>query len=108
MLAQSEAVDLKQPDGRPLPQLRLVLITPARNEAAFLEQTIESLLAQSILPLKWVIVSDGSTDGTNHILEKYDDQYSWIEPVIRPPRTERHFAGKVQAFKAGYERIRES
>ncbi len=48
-----------------------VLITPARNEAAYIEKTIHSVINQTILPLKWVIVSDGSTDGTDEIVKKY-------------------------------------
>lgn len=85
--------------------LSYVLITPARNEEAFLEQTIKSVAGQSVLPVKWVIVSDGSTDGTNNILAMYARKYDWIENVTRPPRAERHFAGKVAAFKAGYEKV---
>lgn len=87
--------------------LRLVLITPARNEAAFIERTIMSVARQSILPLKWAIVSDGSSDGTNEILAQYSELYPWLECVFLPDRAERHFAGKVQAFKAGYERLRD-
>ena len=51
--------------------LSYVLITPARNEAAFIEQTIESVVAQTARPAKWVIVSDGSTDGTDEIVGRY-------------------------------------
>lgn len=86
--------------------LTYVLITPARNEAAFIEQTIKSLVGQTILPLKWVIVSDGSTDGTDDIVEKYAAEHKWIELVRMPARRERHFAGKVLAFNAGYERVK--
>ena len=50
-----------------------VLITPARNEAAFIELTIQSVVGQTVLPLKWVIVSDGSTDGTDDIVKRYVD-----------------------------------
>jgi len=82
-----------------------VLITPARNEAKFIELTLRSVVAQTAPPLKWVIVSDGSTDGTDEIVGRYSSQYSWIELVRMPPRTERHFAGKVLAFNAGYERV---
>ena len=87
--------------------LSYVLITPARNEAEFIEQTIESVISQIILPLKWVIVSDGSTDGTDDIVKKYLPTYPWIELVRMPERKERHFAGKVMAFKAGYERVKD-
>lgn len=82
-----------------------VLITPARNEEAFIELTIQSMIRQTCPPLKWVIVSDGSTDGTDDIVRKYLPDYSWIELVRTPERKERHFAGKVVAFNAGYEKI---
>lgn len=82
-----------------------VLITPARNEARFIELTITSVVAQITPPLKWVIVSDGSTDGTDEIVSRYAAQHPWIELVRMPEREERHFAGKVHAFNAGYERM---
>jgi len=87
--------------------LRYVLITPSRNEARFIEETLKSVMAQTVLPLKWVIVNDGSTDATGKIVAKYAAQYSWIELVNRPVRKERHFAAKVQAFNAGLERVKE-
>ena len=83
------------------------LITPARNEAQFIELTIKSVVAQIILPAKWVIVSDGSTDGTDDIVSAYAKDHSWIELLRMPERTERHFAGKVHAFNAGYLRLRD-
>src|SRR5206468_717998 len=76
------------------------------NEANFIELTIKSVVAQSARPIKWVIVSDGSTDGTDDIVEKYAANHSWMELVRLPERRERHFAGKVQAFNAGYARVR--
>ncbi len=88
-------------------QLRYVLVTPARNEAAFIEETIRSVVLQSVLPLKWAIVSDGSTDGTDEIVKRYAAEHPWIELVRMPERKERHFAGKVHAFNAGYDRMRE-
>lgn len=84
---------------------KYVLITPARNEAEFIEMTIISVVAQTVLPLKWVIVSDGSTDGMDEIVRKYATDYPWIELVRMPERRERHFAGKVHAFNAGYARV---
>ena len=58
-----------------------VLITPARNEAAFIEKTIESVIHQTVLPAKWVIVDDGSTDNTAAIVSRYLERYPWIELV---------------------------
>ena len=78
-----------------------VVITPARNEARSIEMTIQSMVAQTVLPLKWVIVSDGSTDGTDEIVLRYRERHDWIDLIRMPERSERHFAGKVFAFNAG-------
>lgn len=86
--------------------LRYVLISPSRNEARFIEYTLKSVVAQTVRPLKWVIVNDGSTDTTAEIAAKYAAQYDWIELVNRPVRKERHFAAKVEAFNAGLERVK--
>ena len=83
-----------------------VLVTPARNEAAFIEQTIQSVIHQTIKPLRWVIVSDGSTDLTDEIVKEYVRQYPWIELVRMPDRQGRHFGGKAIAFNAGHDRLK--
>lgn len=82
-----------------------VLITPARNEAQYIELTIRSVVAQTIRPQRWVIVSDGSTDGTDEIVSKYAVEYPWIELVRMPERSERNFAGKAHAFNTGYAKV---
>jgi glycosyltransferase involved in cell wall biosynthesis len=84
---------------------RYVLVTPARNEAAYIEKTIESVVAQTILPLRWVIVSDGSTDGTDEVVRKFIARHDWIDLVSLPQRAGRNFAGKVAAFNAGQARL---
>lgn len=81
-----------------------IIITPARNEAEYIELTIKSVVAQTVLPQKWIIVNDGSTDRTEAIVRKYMNDHAWIELVCMPERKERHFAGKVYAFNAGYAR----
>jgi biofilm PGA synthesis N-glycosyltransferase PgaC len=88
-------------------RLQYVLITPSRNEARLIEKTLDSVVHQTILPLKWVVVNDGSTDETAEIVARYAERYSWIELVNRPVRKERHFAAKVHAFNAGFERLKE-
>src|SRR5260370_7322249 len=87
--------------------LNYVLITPARNEAQFIELTIQSVVKQTVPPIKWVIVSDGSTGGTEEIGRKYAKEQAWIELGRMPLRRERHFAGKVHAFNAGYARVQD-
>jgi glycosyltransferase involved in cell wall biosynthesis len=86
--------------------LRYVLISPARNEEAYLEETIKSVVSQTVLPLRWVIVSDGSTDQTDAIATRYAAQHSWITVVTRPKREVRDFAGKVAAFNAGLDTVK--
>jgi biofilm PGA synthesis N-glycosyltransferase PgaC len=87
--------------------LEYVLITPAHNESAFIEKTIRSVIAQSVLPKRWVIVSDGSTDGTDEIVQKYRQGREWLKLVHLPERQEHNFAAKVHAFNAGYARVKD-
>lgn len=87
--------------------MKYVLVTPARNEAAFIEKTIESVIQQTALPEKWVIVDDASTDETPEIVSRYLPRHPWMELVRRPKRPDRSFAGKAHAFNAGFERIKD-
>ncbi len=87
--------------------LRYVIITPAKNEAEYIEKTIQSVISQTILPLKWVIVNDGSTDNTEEIIKKYLGLYPWIELISLPASEERHFGRKARAFSLGYEHVRQ-
>jgi len=86
---------------------RYVLITPVRNEGEFIQKTIESMVHQTVLPIKWVIVDDGSTDQTPSIIRQYLAKHPWMEMIRMPERRERHFAGKVYAFNAGLERVKD-
>jgi poly-beta-1,6-N-acetyl-D-glucosamine synthase len=88
------------------PQSRYVLISPCRNEAAFMRQTLESVVGQSLRPIKWVIVDDGSTDDTPAILAEYASRYEWISIVKRADRGTRAVGpGVVDAFYSGYQTI---
>jgi glycosyltransferase involved in cell wall biosynthesis len=83
-----------------------VLITPARNEATYIEMAIQSVVAQTILPRKWVIVSDASTDGTDEIVREYLAKYDFIELVAVERAGKRNFGEQVNAFNRGLERIK--
>jgi glycosyltransferase involved in cell wall biosynthesis len=87
--------------------LKYVLITPARNEEAYIEKTIQSVISQTVLPRKWVIVSDGSTDSTDDIVKKYMAGNTWIELIRMPEHGDRQFAAKVHCFNAGYEKVKD-
>jgi hypothetical protein len=92
-----------QPENRGM--LRYALITPARNEEAFVGETIRSVLSQTVLPEKWVIVSDASSDRTDEIVREHQKANSWIELVRMPEIRDRSFAAKVQCFNAGLEKM---
>lgn len=83
-----------------------VIISPVRNEEEFLPRTLESLANQSITPAKWVIVDDGSTDGTRKIAEEAAQKYPWIKLVKRADRGFRQAGtGVIEAFYDGYAAI---
>src|ERR1700722_20563989 len=93
----------KTPDRNSLPY---VLITPARNEERHIEKVIQSMIAQTALPIKWVIVNDGSTDTTASIVERYLAEHDWIELVNLPAHRDRRFAPKVYALNPGFDRVK--
>jgi poly-beta-1,6-N-acetyl-D-glucosamine synthase len=59
---------------------RYVAITPARDEEQFLPQLIVSMVAQTVRPERWIIIDDGSADGTGEILDCAAKNHSWVEP----------------------------
>src|SRR5262245_60539838 len=60
-----------------------IMISAVRDEEQYIESTLRSMVAQSILPQEWVVVDDGSRDRTGAIVQRYADQYSWIRLVQR-------------------------
>jgi poly-beta-1,6-N-acetyl-D-glucosamine synthase len=85
---------------------RYLLISPCRDEAGYMRQTLDSVVNQSVLPAKWIIVDDGSTDRTPEILAQYREKHQWIEVVTRTNRGRRAVGpGVIDAFYAGYEVI---
>ena len=87
--------------------MEYVLVTPARNEVAYIEAALRSVVTQSRLPKRWVIVSDGSSDGTDEVVLRYMTGREWIELLHLPAGEERSFSSKAQVFNAGVERLRE-
>lgn len=77
------------------------IVTAAKNEAALLRRTIESVIAQNHLPSRWVIVDDGSTDPTGEIAESYASRFGWIRLVHRHSTLRRSFGAKATAFSLG-------
>ena len=84
---------------------RYVLITPAHNEEASIGKTIQSVISQTLLPRRWIIVSDGSTDRTDEIVAQHAQKYPWMKFLRMPAHENRNFAAKVQCFNAGYQKL---
>jgi glycosyltransferase involved in cell wall biosynthesis len=83
-----------------------VLISPCRNEAEYMRETLDSVIAQTIKPDKWVIVDDGSTDATPDILNEYESKYDWIQIVKKENRGKRSVGpGVVETFYVGLNTI---
>jgi glycosyltransferase involved in cell wall biosynthesis len=85
-----------------------VLITPVRNEEKYIENTIQAVAFQTILPAKWVIVSDGSTDRTDEIIKHHATGHQFIELLRLEDSERRDFSRKVYAVKAAYESLKHS
>jgi poly-beta-1,6-N-acetyl-D-glucosamine synthase len=83
-----------------------VVVTPCRDEEEHLEGTIVSMVAQTVRPTQWIIVNDGSTDGTGEILERYASLHPWIVVVERVDRGHRlNGSGVMHAVHDGLSRI---
>jgi poly-beta-1,6-N-acetyl-D-glucosamine synthase len=85
---------------------RYVLISPCRDEAAYMRRTLDSVIRQTLRPARWVIVDDGSTDATPAILDEYAARHDWIEVVRKPDRGARAVGpGVIEAFYFGLGRV---
>jgi len=87
-------------------QIKYVIITPARDEEEHLEQTILAVAGQTIRPAQWIIVNDGSRDGTGPLIDRYARLYPWITARHRANRGYREAGGGViRTFYDGYAAI---
>lgn len=83
-----------------------VVVSPCRNEAVYMRRTMDSVVAQTLTPALWVIVDDGSSDGSLEIIREYMDQHDWIQLVQVPDRGHRAVGpGVIKAFYAGLETV---
>ena len=86
---------------------KYVLVTAAYNEEAYIGRTIESIVGQTLLPRRWVIVSDGSTDRTDDIVQKHAAKYPFIRFVRIQEKHTRNFGAQVMAINRGFEQLRD-
>lgn len=87
--------------------LSYVLLTAAYNEEAYIKETIRSVAGQVLRPRMWVIVSDGSTDRTDKIVQQYAKKHKFIHFVRREKDGTQGFASKVFALRAAFQRLEE-
>jgi glycosyltransferase involved in cell wall biosynthesis len=107
VVQDSQGIDVMQPQNTSSPKSRrYALITPCRDEAAYLQTTINTVAAQSVRPAIWVIVDDGSKDDTPKIIERAAQQYPFIKIVRRHDRGQRAVGpGVIEAFYDGLNSI---
>ena len=86
--------------------IQYVVVTPVRDEEDYIEKTILSMLAQTILPAEWIIVDDGSTDNTSVIIDRYAKEHEWIKALHRRNRGYRKAGGGVvESFYHGHQAL---
>jgi len=87
---------------------KYIIVSPVKDERRFVESTIQSVLNQTVKPIQWIIVDDGSKDGTTDILDAYGAKYDWIS-VIRLNRAGERRPGSavIYAFNKGCESIKD-
>ena len=84
-----------------------ILITVVKNEQDYIEKTIQSVIHQTLIPLKWIIVDDFSTDNTAQIIKKYEKDYPFIKLIFKTGKPERNFGSKATAVMMGYDLIKD-
>ena len=85
---------------------RYVIVTPARNEEGFIANTIQAVISQTLKPLRWIIVNDGSTDRTQEIVELYLGRFDFITLVNLKRDGDRNFGSKAIAFSCGVSELK--
>jgi glycosyltransferase involved in cell wall biosynthesis len=90
----------------PVSNIKYVVITPVRDEQEFLPLTIASMVRQTIRPVEWIIVNDGSKDRTGDVIAAAAREHSWIRGVDRKDRGFRKWgAGIIEAFYSGFDAL---
>ncbi len=86
--------------------IKYVIISPVRNEEEYVGKTIDSVIKQTILPVEWIMVNDGSSDKTAEIITRYMLQYPWIKLINLKDRGFYYpGTGVVHVFQKGLEQV---
>ena len=88
------------------PVVPLAIISPVRDEAQYVRNTLDAMLSQTVQPQEWLFVDDGSTDDTPAIIASYSARHPWIRTIRRENRGFRQLgSGVIAAFNFGRERL---
>ena len=87
--------------------MKYTIVSPVKNESAHIEHTLKSVIEQTVRPMEWVIVDDGSTDNTLQIIQDFASKYEWIRVVENKTHDEARSGGSkvVRAFNKGFSTI---
>jgi len=100
-------ISARTAEKAPLVKRDFILISPVYNEKGFIKQLIQSVVAQTVRPKKWIIVDDGSTDGAREIIEEYENRHDFIQyHRLERGNAKSYYDSKIKAFMAGYEIIK--
>jgi len=86
--------------------LNIYIVIPAHNEELLIAKTLDSLVTQTVLPKKIVVVNDNSTDNTENVVHGFIDKYPYIS-LVNTTSSEEHMPGSkvINAFYQGYKTL---
>jgi len=73
---------------------KFAIVTPVKDEINYFPKTVKSILSQEVKPQKWIIIDDGSSDGTTEVIKKAEKENDWIEGIYREPNKNRNPGGE--------------
>ena len=83
---------------------KFAIVTPVKDEINFFPKTVNSILSQEVKPQKWIIIDDGSEDGTTELIKKAEKENDWIEGIYREPNKSRKPGGEF-VLKIGLDKL---
>ena len=83
---------------------KFAIVTPVKDEINFFPKTVNSILSQEVKPQKWIIIDDGSEDGTTELIKKAEKENDWIEGIYREPNKNRKPGGEF-VLKIGLDKL---